>query len=523
MRRYVRLNLVLRHIVLVLIICLGAWALWPREDAKAGSPAAERADSAPRKYTIRMAPGIYMPGRRPMNLGQPLQGLFKVREEFEKLFPDTRIEFTEVPVSSREYLVTQLAAEQAPDILNVNVEDVWQDIQKGWYVPLDDYLTKPNPFVEDGAPGSKEWWDQFKYQSITRGLGAPDGKMYCVTLDMIETGIFYNKDIFKKLGLELPKNWTEFMAIHRKLKEAGVIPMLASTPDMADWGMDLIFDQLYNEILPGIDLSKDPKREVYLDGYLDWDELSYLFRQGFFTKRDPRFVEVFRELKSWRQYFQQNMNSDLTKLFVTQKAAMWWTSSFTVNRMVRDPDVKFDWGVFYLPAMTKEHNHFADGHDQVVIGGPATQLEVTNSAYNDTGDPETSVKLKRTVAFLQFMCRPDNTHKVVNEVLALLPNIVGAEPRPELSPFHEFLQRKYTTTKWLFTFDLRFNEIYRRMLDLYLNGGIPEGEFMDWMETNLRTATDTVVRRKQLDLSPLETSWNKLAPVRSKMTGLPSP
>ena len=45
---------------------------------------------------------------------------------------------------------TQLSAEQAPDIFNVNVEDVWQDVQKGWYIALDQWLEQPNPFIEKG-------------------------------------------------------------------------------------------------------------------------------------------------------------------------------------------------------------------------------------------------------------------------------------------------------------------------------------------------------------------------------------
>ncbi len=509
----------LRHVFLVLILCLSAWALWPRDDRKTQTEDGKR--EAPRKYTIRVAPGIYMPGRRPMNVGQPLQGLAQVKADFEKLFPDTRIEFTEAPVGSREYLVTQLAAEQAPEIINVNVEDVWQDVQKGWYVALDDYLTAPNPFIPEGKPGSKEWWDLFKYQAISRGKGAPDGKMYCISYDMVETGIFYNKDIFRQLNLENPKTWPEFLEMQEKIRKGGKIPMLAGLSEMADWGMDLIFDQLYGELVPGIDIVKDPIREEYMDGYLDWDEISFLFQKGFFTRRDPRFVEVFRELKSWRKHFQKTMGTDLTKLFVTQQAAMWWASSISVNRMARDPDVKFEWGVFYLPPMPRSHNRFADGHDQVVIGGSGTQLEVTNSAFNDTGDPKTSEKLKRAIAFLQFMCTPENSDRVVNEILAFLPNIVGSEPKPELLPFHEFLQRPYTTTKWLFTFDLRFNEIYRRMLDLYLNGGMEEDEFMAWMESNLRTASETVIRRKQIDLSPFEAKWRELQPLRDKMKDLP--
>jgi raffinose/stachyose/melibiose transport system substrate-binding protein len=189
----------LRTISLVLVFLFGAWALWPRAEPEVSEAGTAISDSGPRKYTIRFAPGIYMPGRRPMDLGAPLKGMGIVAREFEKQFQDTKIEFTEAPIGSREYLVTQLAAEQAPEILNVNVEDVWQDVQKGWYVPLDSYLNQPNPFVPAGKPGSVQWWDQFKYQAISRSKAAPDGKVYCITFDMVETGIFYNKDIFRRL------------------------------------------------------------------------------------------------------------------------------------------------------------------------------------------------------------------------------------------------------------------------------------------------------------------------------------
>ncbi len=457
-----------------------------------------------------------------MDLGKPLEGLEKVAAAFEKLYPDTRIEFTEAPVGSREYLVTQLAADQAPEILNVNVEDVWQDVQKGWYVPLDAYLEKPNPFIPKGEPGSRQWWDQFKYEALSRGKAAPDGKMYCLTYDMVETGIFYNKKIFRKLGLTPPKDWVEFIAIQERVRKEGLIPLLVGSTEIADWGMDLIFDQVYGELLPGLDLHKDPVREETLAGYLDWDEVAFLYGKGYFTRNDPRFVETFRILKDWRKYWPKTMASNLTKQFVTQKGAMWWTGSWTVNRLMRDPDVDFDWGVFYLPPITKATSRFADGHQQVVIGGAGTQFEVTKTAFNDTRDPATSVKLQRTIAFLQFLTLPENASTVVNEILAFLPNIVGAEPNPALMPFHEFLQRKCSKTKWLFTFDLRFNEIYRRMLDLYLNNGIGEEEFLGWMESNLKTASETVVRRKKIDLSKFEPAWQANSTLREALGELPS-
>ncbi len=458
-----------------------------------------------------------------MDIGKPLVALTKVAAEFEKLYPDTHIEFTEAPVGQREYLITQLAAEQAPEIVNVNVEDVWDDVQKGWYVGLDDYLEKPNPFIPKGQVGSGQWWDQFKYQAISRGKSAPDGKMYCLTYDMVETGIFYNKDIFKRLGLSVPKDWNEFIDIQAKIAKAGMIPFLVEKTSFADWGLDLIFDQMYQSIVPGIDLARDPKRDAYLQGYLDWDEITFLSKKGFFTRHDPRFVETFRLMKQWRRYFEKDMSSkELSKLFVSQQAAMFWDGSWTVNKLSRDPDVNFDWGVFYLPPIPKSRDSFGDGHPMVVIGGAGTQLEVTNSAFNDTHNPATSEKLKRAIAFLQYMTVPKNTDMVVNEVTMFVPNVVGVEPKPELVPFHNFLLRRYTTTKWLYTFDLRFREILIRMLDLYLNDGIDENEFMTWMETNVRTAADTIVKRKKLKESKFDARWQELAPVRAKYTYLPS-
>jgi endo-alpha-1,4-polygalactosaminidase (GH114 family) len=115
---------------------------------------------------------------------------------------------------------------------------------------------------------------------------------------------------------------------------------------------------------------------------------------------------------------------------------------------------------------------------------------------------------------LQFLTVPENAEKVTNEMLAFLPNVVGVEPLPELQPFHEILERGYATTKWLYTFDLRFNEIFRRMFDLYLEEGISEDEFMRWMETNVRTATDTIVRRKGLDLQQFEEAWARKRELR---------
>src|SRR5437660_10543094 len=90
------------HFVLPIILTIAAWALWPRtgdsETIRLGTdPAHVRNLPASVKYVLRVHPGTYLPGLMPENVGKPLRQLNVVAEEFEKLFPDTRIEYTPVP------------------------------------------------------------------------------------------------------------------------------------------------------------------------------------------------------------------------------------------------------------------------------------------------------------------------------------------------------------------------------------------------------------------------------------------
>ncbi|HIJ75021.1 MAG TPA: extracellular solute-binding protein [Candidatus Hydrogenedentes bacterium] len=520
---------VFRWLSLALIALAGAWLLWPARDGEAASARRDGRDAANRaeaRHVITLSPGsAYLPGAVPFGVGQPLVGLAAVIRDFEKRFPDTRVEIINVP-GVREYIVTQLSSGRAPDIINVNVEDVWTDVQKGWYVPLDAYLEAPNPFIREKgdptAPGYHQWWDMFKYQAISRGKAAPDGRNYCISFDMVETAIFYNKDIFAKVGVSVPTTWEQWLDDMAKLEAAGYTPLLMSIYAFNDWCVDLIFDQLYYAVLPGIDLLQDPTREKYLEGYLDWDELCFLYRQGFFTPRDPRYAELWRHMRALRKYCNRNLaNIDTDREFVTQQGAMYWTACPLTYRLMADKELGFEWGVFYLPRFTTATSEFASETEMCVIGGAGMQYEVTNSAYNDTGDPATSEKLERVIALLQFMTVPEHYERIVNEYPCFLPNVVGVPVLPSLEPFEAILERRYTTTKWIFTFDLRFSEIQQRMLELYLNDGIALDAFLEWQEANLEAATQNLLARKNVDMARLEREWDRRAPLRADTRGLP--
>ncbi len=515
----------IRQTTLGAILVAGLWLLLPpRTDAGHRADAAGAARTTNATMTLRVMPGpFYAPGIAPAGIGEPNRAFADVVAAYEALHPEVRIELEPALGSLREYLVTQLSAGKAPDIVMVNVEDVWADVHKGWYLPLDQYLNEPNPYCAAGTPGATCWWDQFVYQTISRAKTAPDGKMYCITYDLVETAIYYNKDIFAHVGVTPPQTWDEFEQVMRRLRAAGYTPLQMLATLFVDWAIDLFLDQLYYDILPGIDLAKDPVREPYLDGYLDYNEICFLLEKGYFTRRDARYRALWQLLRRFRSFCNEDIaTEDMVRAFVQQKAAMLWSASPLAYQLHADPQIDFNWGVFYLPRFTSNTSVYASDVAMCVIGGAGVQYEVSNSAYGDTGDPATSRRVRHVIDFLRFLTAPANYAAIVNEHPLFVPNIVGVPVVPLMQPFAEILRRRYTTTKWCYTFDLQFLDIIGRTLPLYLDDHITLDELIDWQEKNLRSACVRFTARKHLDVAALQRTWAALAPTRAQMRDLPA-
>ena len=74
-----------------------------------------------------------------------------------------------------------------------------------------------------------------------------DGKIVGIPSQMEEVGVFYNKDIFAKLGLDEPQNLSDLMAAATKIKDSGIIPMTLA--DKEGWeGGHLLSMSLSSEV-----------------------------------------------------------------------------------------------------------------------------------------------------------------------------------------------------------------------------------------------------------------------------------
>ncbi|MEC3978993.1 extracellular solute-binding protein [Amycolatopsis sp. H20-H5] len=145
-----------------------------------------------------------------------------LNEQFQRRYPNVRL--NRVPRSFddlRSTLKLGLTGNDAPDVVQVNngKQDMGAFVKAGLLLPLNGFARAygwerrfPEPV-----------WRLATYPDTGDVLG--EGNLYGVPQTGELVGIYYNKTILAKLGLQPPKTWGEFDATLAKAKAAGVLPI----------------------------------------------------------------------------------------------------------------------------------------------------------------------------------------------------------------------------------------------------------------------------------------------------------
>jgi len=138
-------------------------------------------------------------------------------DKFEEKNPDITIDFNYSPPVGEyvQTLQTRIVGNQAPDLFFICTEN------KSNIIDNDNALDLTNePAVKNLSEANKEY--------LTK-----DGKTYGISVSSWESGIVYNKDLLAKVGADsIPENWDDFLALLKKLKDAGITPYLEPVDDV---------------------------------------------------------------------------------------------------------------------------------------------------------------------------------------------------------------------------------------------------------------------------------------------------
>ena len=139
-------------------------------------------------------------------------------KEWNAAHPDEKVTAQEIPAgkTSEEVFGASITAGNAPCLeFNTSPAAVPQFQKQGGLVPLDDF-PKGTEYIESRSGESAA---QYK---------SPDGKYYQIPWKQNPVMIFYNKDLFKKAGLDTSKppltTYADFLATSKKIVDSGAAP-----------------------------------------------------------------------------------------------------------------------------------------------------------------------------------------------------------------------------------------------------------------------------------------------------------
>lgn len=281
-----------------------------------------------------------------------------VIEGFKAKYPNVEIDF-QVKTSDQYYnlLATAIQAGEAPDLFWTNgtlTTNMAAYVEQGLLMDLTDVVDL-SLFSESTLKISKvndRYWS-----SPTAEVGG--------------RAAFYNKDIFEKLGLSIPKTFDEFEAMLKTIQDAGIIPIAFSGVD--PW-CGLFF---FEPVLAGMNID-------YIKEYMDGKAVAM---------NDPRVVAAQDKIVDWgkKGYFGVGYTgvdgSGAILAFSKGEAAMTVDGTWNIATISKNnPDLNY--GAFQIPT--------ADG---VVpfVGTPSNGFSISATTKN----PEAAIAFENYFASLE--------------------------------------------------------------------------------------------------------------------------
>ncbi|MEU0781205.1 ABC transporter substrate-binding protein [Streptomyces sp. NPDC006173] len=186
-----------------------------------------------------------------------------------------------------------------------------------------------------------------------------DGKYYFVPLYTYPWAIFYRKSVFQQHGYEVPTTWDQLVALCKKMKKDGLVPIAFADKDA--WPAMGTFDQI-NFRLNGYDF-----HVALMGGKASWT--------------DPKVKAVFDHWAELLPYHQDGFMGrtwqDAAQTMVAKKAGMYLLGSFVAQQFTNKADLD-DLDFFAFPEMNPAYG-------QDTVEAPTDGFMVSKSPKNHSG------------------------------------------------------------------------------------------------------------------------------------------
>lgn len=284
--------------------------------------------------------------------------LDKVVADYEKANPNIKIDMQSVSNDSyKEKIKVILGTNDAPDVFFT------------WSGEFMDRFVRENKIYDLTEALNQDGWKDSLMEAQVKPF-TENNKTYGIPYRVEGKVFFYNTEIFKNNGIEIPETWDEFLKHCETLKNKGITPIAYG--NQAPWASAHYIGTLNQKVVAEDVRTKD-----------------YTAATGEFT--DPGYIEALRKYQQLIPYFNANSNAlshEQARLnWINGKAAMMYCETAEIGEVQGIQGKDFQWGMFKLPDITD-----GKGDQSKLTGAPEGFVISAN-----TKQP------KESIAFLKYL------------------------------------------------------------------------------------------------------------------------
>ncbi len=394
--------------------------------------------------------------------------------------------------SASEWLIKKVQNEKMPAI-----SFSWSAFtDRNYYMYLDDVMQLPNAFVSEGD-GSEHWKDMFpEYLWTQKEQVDANGKIIAVPITLnpgSATCWFYNKSLYEKFGLSVPKNFTEFLANTKKVtgtvtdSDGKEVKAYAIAP----YGnqLEINVNNWINKFSIGPSfaayLMKNTDIDLDKDGVLsEYEQLRGVIKGYFDPTDDAPYKEVARDYYRISKDYYKNyladgwMNTDWQTKWNQGSVANINNGVWQFRNEFNAEAVHESWDFGMFPAPLADSSVSPYALDFETSQGPSKS---TSSLYVNVmkdGIKGNKTILKNAILFLQYLTTVDCVDYIIQENGAELGAVKGTTPDRMLSEY--WLDQTFPVTPdclWPDAYTTQQNNFLNSNFSRWVNGSIGDGEF----------------------------------------------
>ena len=425
-------------------------------------------------------------------------------DRFMAMHPNVRIEWVRNKVGTSvdqfaEWWTTQIAGGTAPAI-GATQNSAYQD--RDWYWDLTSIVNTPNEYL----PGNTRWKDLWPEYIWDRNSNTNiNGWIQAIPMFLTAgppTVYFYNREIFSRLGLEVPVDFEDLRNTVNILKANGYLgfmPWNQDTPYSFNWIYQFVVPPSYiYAMLDKVDYDGG-------GGFGTMDSLRAVKEGHFNPVTQENIREMLQLLKSVYLdiYTPGWETADYQAIWNSGNVGLKTDLLSNIPMEMSNTRRNFDYGIFPTPTVTTRTSRFVKDIPTTIgvfepPGAPASSYNVIKPVVeNNPG------MLEAAVAFLKYITIPENLSEIILENGFLLGAVRGSAIPPILQ---EYMNQPFPTftTQAPRAFTTEMNQAMAREMEMWVKNQINDATFFANWNRIQQQGADDYIRLNNVDIS----GWN---------------